>query len=288
MIGREFGIDYARVDGNKHPIDFKAAYAAGCRFAILRGSWGTVQDTIYKRDADAIRAAGMSLGAYMFLRFPTKLQPVADPETQARTLIASVGALEPGDLPVTLDVEFPGNGRKDTLFSARQAIEWCERAHDTLRHVYPSVMVYTSARVWHEDLADMPSKLGAACPLWIKTPYFWKTGRTYDTEKFHVIGGELPLPWATGPGCWFQQIQGDAVGVPGFSATVDVNLFWPLQRGERGARVRWMQERLRNAGLKVDGDFGPATQVAVKTFQFQQKLVVNGIVDLATFSALCS
>lgn len=283
-----WGIDYARVDGNKHPIDFKAAYAAGCRFAILRGAWGTVVDTIVRRDAQRLRDAGIPVGAYLFLRCPTKKQPVADPETQARTLIASVGAWEPGDLPPTLDVEFPGVlGRKETTLSARQAIEWCERAYDTLRQVYPTVMIYTSARVWREDLVDLPSYMGAG-PLWLKTPYYWKAGRPYDTSR-RTMSPDLPEPWVNGmneQGAWFQQIQGDAIGVPGFSSTTDINLFIPMQFGEKSRRVRFVQRCVKTK--VIDGDFGPKTEAALRSFQMENRLPATGVVDVATFAALCS
>ncbi len=289
---REFGIDYARVDGNKHPVGFKKAYEAGCRFAIMRGAWGVTPDTIVRRDAAGLRAAGITVGTYLFLRCPTKMQDVASPETQARTFIATVGPHEPGDLPVTLDVEFPGEGRKATTLSARQAVEWCEQAYDTLRQVYPAVMIYTSHRVWHEDLVDLESYMGAG-PLWIKTAYYWKTDRRWDVSHSNPIK-VLPAPWAvsktsqahSGPGAWIQQIQGDAIGMPGFSNTVDINLFLTMQIGEKSARVRWVQKLVKTS--LIDGDFGPKTEAAVRSFQESHKLPVTGIVDVRTFAALCS
>lgn len=55
-----------------------------------------------------------------------------------------------------------------------------------------------------------------------------------------------------------------------------------------GPGVAQLQELLRAHGfdLKVDGDFGCMTEVAVKVFQRQQGLRINGVVDAKTWVAL--
>ncbi len=278
-----WGIDYARVDGNRHPIDFAAAYAAGCRFAYLRAAYGTLPDTVFRRDRAALKGAGIACGAYLFLRCPLKRVDVPTPEEQAQALVDVVGPLLPGELPPVIDVEFPGYGRSDTTLSARQAVAWYERAYDALRNSFGVVGVYTSARVWAEDLADLPSKMSSA-PLWLKVPYYWQAGRVWDLSHYHALGA-VPPPWRTeGPGAWFQQIQGDAVKVPGFSATVDINLFLPMQHGEKSLRVTAVQ---RHVGATPDGDFGARTEMALRSFQRSNALPDTGIVDVATFAALC-
>ncbi len=63
-----------------------------------------------------------------------------------------------------------------------------------------------------------------------------------------------------------------------------------LRRGSKGAAVRSLQVDLNSAGaipgLVVDGDFGPATERAVRGFQQRSGLVVDGIVGLQTRAAL--
>ena len=63
-----------------------------------------------------------------------------------------------------------------------------------------------------------------------------------------------------------------------------------LKRGSRGAAVRDLQTMLNAAGatpkLTVDGDFGPATDKAVRAFQQRAELVVDGIVGSQTRTAL--
>ena len=58
-----------------------------------------------------------------------------------------------------------------------------------------------------------------------------------------------------------------------------------LRRGSKGPAVDQLQRGLAAAGhylLTVDGDFGPGTEAAVKTFQRSRGLVVDGIVGKDT------
>ncbi len=61
-----------------------------------------------------------------------------------------------------------------------------------------------------------------------------------------------------------------------------------LVEGDTGAAVQKLQTRLNvwGATLTVDSDFGPATLAAVKAFQTEQKLTVDGIVGPQTWAAL--
>jgi hypothetical protein len=57
----------------------------------------------------------------------------------------------------------------------------------------------------------------------------------------------------------------------------------PLQRGSKGKEVELLQQFL---GIKVDGDFGPITEAAVKAWQTANGLPASGIVDPATAQAM--
>lgn len=62
-----------------------------------------------------------------------------------------------------------------------------------------------------------------------------------------------------------------------------------LQSGNSGSAVTQLQNQLNkaiDAGLVVDGSYGPATQAAVKSFQSQKGLSVTGIYDDATKARL--
>ena len=63
-----------------------------------------------------------------------------------------------------------------------------------------------------------------------------------------------------------------------------------LRRGSKGVCVRWLQRELINRGYGIvcDGDYGPKTEAAVKDYQHQSYLVVDGIVGQKTRQSLLS
>ena len=65
---------------------------------------------------------------------------------------------------------------------------------------------------------------------------------------------------------------------------------WTLRIGNTGEKVRQLQEKLYRIGLlkqeRVDGRFGASTQNAVKTFQSEHGLKVNGIANISTQTEL--
>ena len=62
-----------------------------------------------------------------------------------------------------------------------------------------------------------------------------------------------------------------------------------LKKGSFGSEVTRLQERLKERGFdpgNIDGDFGPATDAAVRAFQASKGLLVDGIVGPRTLDAL--
>jgi Putative peptidoglycan binding domain len=74
--------------------------------------------------------------------------------------------------------------------------------------------------------------------------------------------------------------EGNAMG--------DLTLQQPCRRGDKHGQVPLIQEWLCLQGghVKIDGDFGPATEAAVKAFQTQLQLPATGVVDDPTFDHL--
>jgi hypothetical protein len=82
-------------------------------------------------------------------------------------------------------------------------------------------------------------------------------------------------------------VHADADGVAG-SQTWN-QLANPLARGASGEAVKAVQNQLGAAGIAVgpvDGQFGPATETGVRTFQTRNALPVDGIVDPRTLARL--
>jgi len=68
----------------------------------------------------------------------------------------------------------------------------------------------------------------------------------------------------------------------------EMQLERPLRRGDKHGQVKLIQEwlSLHRHHVAIDGDFGPATEVAVKDFQAQSGVGSTGVVDAATFGRL--
>ena len=274
------GVDYAAPDGN-HPPDFTAARAAGVRFAIVRAAYGASPDPTCARDRDAIRAAGLVFGAYLFPLMGASNPP---PETQVKAALSSAHLIPGKDLPLVLDIEFPhGLGRTRTEIAA-----WIGRAVEAVRdQAGCDPMIYSSARVL--DDSDTDTLAGAAndvikgCPLWLARYKYreWVPAMTSSEIP------PPPVPDVAGDAdnYWIHQFQGDALRMPGFSNTVDLNRWNRLCLGAQGARVAWVERKLK----LVDGEpsaWDDAMDAAVVAFQLHTGLVADGVIGPRTFAAL--
>lgn len=80
--------------------------------------------------------------------------------------------------------------------------------------------------------------------------------------------------------------------IHGTASATEVQPTWPtLRKGSTGQYVTILQQRLTSAGYgvgKVDGIFGTKTLEAVKAYQAEHGLVVDGIVGQKTWALLLS
>jgi lysozyme len=282
-----FGVDTASVAGNRNPDWVKAKATGPIGFAIIRSNYGTTRDTAFARDWPRLKEAGLVRGAYLFLRFPRTGKPAPTPEAQAAAAIATIGDLEDGDLPPALDVEFPGKGRVETGLTMQECLDGVRAAWAAFRDSYGvPPLIYTSARVWRDDLGNVPADDLTESPLWLAR-YFFKAGPAMRDASAFADGEReppVPPPWGDAGNWWLHQYQGDAVSMPGFTTgKVDMNRFNAAFAGARGGRVRWLQRRL---GIAATGRFDRATVNAVRGFQDDNDLVSDGIVGPRTFAYL--
>jgi lysozyme len=284
-----FGADCADVESGKK-TGWAAAKAQGpISFAIIRASYGSTPDVSFKTSWPAIKAIGLTRGAYLFLRFPRKgAAAPPDPDAQAAAFCKIVGPLERTDLPVTIDLEFPGKGIGDTGLTARQALDWMRAAWKVVAaayHVPP--IIYTSARVWQEDLGNIAAPDLVDSPLWLAR-YFYGSNTTAVRDSGALGSGHMdpstPPPWGDTTNWWIHQYQGDAVGLPGFASTVDMDRFHVMLKGATGDRVKWVQRKL---GAAQTGTFDAALHTKVVGFQRANGLDVDGIIGPQTFASLC-
>lgn len=292
------GVDLASVDANKL-VDWNAAKAAGCRFAIIRGSYVNWVDPTWAREHDRAKAAGMVVGAYLF---PDMGVNAISPQQQVEVFSSAVKC-GPGDFPPTLDVEFPG-GIKKTGRSRRELLLTTLIFEHLLRQKYGvPPMIYTSARVMDQqdedslDVTHQSVDVSAFrdCPLWeARYAMNYRLPAVGDDASEKQVVERLPRPPTASP--WRDvrfpntdsavsifQYQGDAIKFPGFSATVDMNRFFDLRVGAVGTRVAWLQRRLGMVEGTV-GLFDDATEAAVELFQKTSGLVADGLVGPRTFA----
>jgi GH25 family lysozyme M1 (1,4-beta-N-acetylmuramidase) len=135
------GVDVSYYQQN---VDWNAVAAAGYKFAIARHSDGYFHDPKFQQNWDGIKNAGMIRGVYQWF------EPNQDPLRQANELIAAVGMLQPGDLPVMADVEEPGpNVPAPAEYVARLRI-WINRIREGTGR---DPMIYTGHYYWPQYLA---------------------------------------------------------------------------------------------------------------------------------------
>jgi GH25 family lysozyme M1 (1,4-beta-N-acetylmuramidase) len=284
------GLDIGSVDENKNPNWALAKAQIPISFAIIRSNYGHWPDTVFAREWPRIKDAGIVRGAYLFLRFPHfppyKWGQPVDPVTQAKAFvrtIESVGGFREGDLPPSLDVEFP-DGRRATGMTPQKLLEGVRDAWKVLRDRWGvAPIIYTSARVWVEDLNNLPAPDLVESPLWLARYPFKSGPAVYDARAFRLNPPPVPSPWGDATNWWIHQYQGDARSLPGFRQ-VDLNRFNTMIKGAAGDRVKWVQRRL---GVQQNGLFDAAMENALRAFQARKGLVPDGRVDPRTFAYLC-
>lgn len=285
------GLDTFGLDGNKTRDWLIAKSQASISFAIFRSNWGASPDTAFPREWQRMKDAGLVRGAFLFLRFPhpevdRKYGPAQDPVTQATAVTKALplSSITRNDLPPSLDVEFPG-GRGKTGMTPQQCLGSVRAAWRVLRNYYGvAPIIYTSARVWHEDLLNLPAPDLIESPLWLAY-YPFKKGTARIDALVNRISPPVPPPWGDSTNWWIHQYQGDATGLPGFApGNVDMNRFNPMTRGAVGDRVRWLQRRL---GIAQNGSFDATTETALRAFQSRNGLAPSATIDPRTFARLC-
>jgi len=85
-------------------------------------------------------------------------------------------------------------------------------------------------------------------------------------------------------------VKDDPEGIGTVSGKPDVSKYYTVKRGSLGGAVRRLQAWLNDVGggnaLAEDGQFGAATEAAVRAYQQANGLVADGIVGLKTWAAL--
>ena len=133
-------------------------------------------------------------------------------------------------------------------------------------------------------ITTLPSSLrtGNMCSLILATGAFEElSGKEYTTKPDYLKAGDILCT----------KTSGHTVIVLTDGAKAGEKVYPTLRKGDKGADVANVQKLLMQAGYALpkfgaDGDFGDECLSAVKAFQRDKKLTVDGIVGAKTWEAL--
>jgi lysozyme len=194
------GVDVSRYQGL---INWGMVARAGVRFAVCKATEGnSYVDPSFRRNLEGAKASGLLVSAYHFARPTPRHAPARE---QAQHLARTVGALEPGYLPLVLDLEHTELPPEAT---ARWALEFLSELD---RLTGRRSILYTGPGWWDGAIGRSPSAaLLAAWPLWV----------AHYTER---PAPRVPRPWLAGRPPWLWWQYSSSGRVAGIAGNVDVN-----------------------------------------------------------------
>jgi len=292
---KTFGIDISRWQGD---FDMEKAVAEGVKFVILKGGGGDdglYVDGRFDRNYRLARTLGLPVGCYWFSRALT----VEAAEQEASYFYDNVLKGRQFELPVYMDVE----NRKQLAVGKRQLTDivkaWCQalEKRGMMPGIYSSLWNF-STYLYDQELTEYPHWVAS----WSKTCSFqpescfgmWQFGGETNLIRSNKVAGvvcdqdymliDYPaiIRWEGKNG----YARSDGASPAKEVCQVQVPY---LRQGSRSGYVKTVQLLLNaydDAGLAVDGVFGPATDKAVRAYQRSRGLAVDGVVGPQTWAQL--
>jgi GH25 family lysozyme M1 (1,4-beta-N-acetylmuramidase) len=217
------GIDISHYQGG---IDWGAVHRSGRAFAIAQIGDGFYRDPTFRGNWDAIKANGMVRGAYQFYR------AADDPAGQADIVVAAVGRLGDGDLPVTLDIEGESMQGEPASVIVDRVRTWMDVVE---RGTGKKPIIYTGYYSWNDSVG---SRAFGDHPLWIAS---------------YTNAPGIPMGWNR----WTFWQYTSSGRVPGIGTNVDLDVFNGSQQD---------LDKLAGGGspTPVPHETAPARDVAVR------------------------
>lgn len=182
-----FGVHGIDVSHYQKSIDWKQVAAQDFQFAFIKASEGEgMQDTLFCKNWDAMRSAGMIRGAYHFFR------PGISAALQAHNFLSTID-LQHGDLPPVLDVEVTDGFTPDQVASGVNT--WLSIVEDAYK-VKP--IVYSNQKFFNRYLAkrlsDYPVWVARYTSTWvpnIKEGHAWSFWQYGNRGRLSGIAGDV-------------------------------------------------------------------------------------------------
>ncbi len=277
-------------------IDFDAIKAAGYDFVILRCGYSGGKDGGFETFYAQARAAGLDIGTYYYSYALTAEEAYQD----ALDTISYISG-KTFEYPVWLDYE--DESQKYLSSSLDEAI--CLTYMDTIASYGYLTGLYTFISFSEGLPLD---SICAKYDLWMAhyyddtyqskhDRYSTTTGMYQYTSSKYVSGSGGPydanVAYKDFPSIVQQygfngyDASGEPTTPPANQGVTNINV--SLSRGDVSVYVEQLQKSLNtimDAGLVVDGDFGSATEAAVKSFQKKYSLTANGVAGTATLAKI--
>ena len=259
---KQFGIDVSHWQGD---FDFSRAMQEGVTFAIVKGGGGDdglYVDSRFAANYDKATALGLHVGCYWF----SKALTAAEAEREASYFYEHCCKGRRFALPVFIDVE----NREMLALGKRKltdvVLAWLRKMESCgmMAGVY-SFRAAFSSYLYDGELA--------AYPHWVAS---WP-----KTCSFRPLG-----IWQAAGKNGFSAESGGAPASGGDTCSVTLP---KLRQGANSGYVKTAQLLLNayfDAGLAVDGGFGPKTYAAVVAYQRSRGLAVDGVIGAQTWRQL--
>ncbi|QQE77678.1 GH25 family lysozyme [Alicyclobacillus sp. SO9] len=288
------GMDVSHWQGS---IDWGQVKKSGIVFAFIKATESTnYTDVDITVNFEQSKAEGVLRGAYHFAR-----PSASDAKAQVSHFVSVLlKQTDSGDLPPVLDLEDNGGLSPEDLGAWVDA--WVEELE---AQIHRTPLIYVSPYFANTYL---PDKL-VSTPLWIAN---WEVSSPADVKQWSDwtfwqysnkgsvagIKGPVDLDVYKGTVSALREVWGPGNSAkPGHSGGSGQSSSSPsashpmLLYGDTGIHVKDVQILLYRAGLHpgwIDGIFGPDTLQAVRDFQHQQKISMDGIVGPVTWTHLLS
>ena len=271
-------------------IDWRKLKAAGVNGAIIRAGYGRdftkYDDSKYRANMDGAISAGVKVGVYLYSYAKTE----DSARSEAAHLLRLVAPYKDRiSLPLYYDLEESGteSGAKQRaeifLDIVEKAGYWCG--------------VYANSWWWDHYLKGLSDKYTKWVADWQandgkphKKPIYTNM-ELWQYTSYGKLAGYTGLDLSEPYGKIAEILSGADPEKKEDKVMIELSV---LRKGDKGEEVKTVQRILKELGYKdgsnkalvVDGSFGSRTEAAVKKFQDDYGLGVDGIVGSRTWNSL--
>lgn len=266
------GIDVSKYQGN---INWAKVKAAGIKFVIIRAGYGkTTVDSKFKRNIEGAIAQGLHVGVYWFIYGINEFDIFRNAKKFHETIAPYKDHI---DMKVWCDFEYDTDkkaNKQGKVFTKEERTALVKYFCKYMSDYGYDVGVYANPDYLKNKFNDV-----SEYPLWLALyasnkrnyhPFMWQ-----HTSKGKVAGiiGNVDMNICYG------EVERNAAN-PYPVPTRTLYRTYPSMKGDD---VKWLQFEL---GIPVDGSFGGQTLKAVKEYQKQNGLKIDGRVGPATRRSL--